>query len=218
MSGGGYGTHLLLSIRSSPSRHQEIVALGEAWGRHSRTTSPPLWMTMDFFTGRRVKSGGEAEEQTRVKAICLPLRKSNSCASAENVKCITSNYWNCISPPDWLIVREELCKWATESTPQWRATQASFYLFIYFSWRKHFHSTDGTIYINYSMSWPFRQFVWYTANNLLTYNLELGAGIGRSIFILCHTLIHPRVDQANPGYGQSTSFHLDPPLQIKRAE
>lgn len=75
--------YLLLSFRGSPSFHHEIVALGEAWGRHSKTTSPPLWITVDFFTGRRVKSGGEAEEQTRVKAICLALWRGNSCASAE---------------------------------------------------------------------------------------------------------------------------------------
>lgn len=75
--------YLLPSFRSSPPLHQEIVALGEAWGRHSKTTSPPLWITVDFFTGRRVKSGGEAEEQTRVKAICLALWRGNSCASAE---------------------------------------------------------------------------------------------------------------------------------------
>lgn len=74
--------YLLLSFRSSPPLHQEIVALGEAWGRHSKTTSPPLWMTVDFFTGRRVKSGGEAEEQTHVKAICLTLWRGNSCSSS----------------------------------------------------------------------------------------------------------------------------------------
>lgn len=28
---------------------------------------------------------------------------------------------------------------------------------------------------------------------LLTYNLELSTGIHRSMLILCHTLIHPRV-------------------------
>lgn len=75
VSSGAYSTvpYLLLSFSSSPPLHQEIVALGEAWGRHSKTTSPPLWITVDFFTGRRVKSGGEAEEQTCVKAICFPF-------------------------------------------------------------------------------------------------------------------------------------------------
>lgn len=75
--------YLLLSFRTSPPLHQEIVALGEAWGRHSKSTSPPLWITVDFFTARRVKSGGEAEEQTHVKAICLALWRGNSCASAK---------------------------------------------------------------------------------------------------------------------------------------
>lgn len=59
------------------------MALGEAWGRHSKTTSPPLWMTVDFFTGRQVKSGGEAEEQKHVKSICLALWMSNNCSSAK---------------------------------------------------------------------------------------------------------------------------------------
>lgn len=85
MSGGAYRTipYLLLSFSSSPPLHQVIVALGEAWGRHSKTTSPPRWITVAFFTGRRVKSGGEAEEQTRVKVIMLMSWTGTSCASAK---------------------------------------------------------------------------------------------------------------------------------------
>lgn len=97
-------TYLSVFISSSPPLHQEVVALGEAWGRHSRTASPPRWITVAFFTGRRVKWGGEAEEQICVEAVCLCVWGSNGCASAENVKCITSNYGNCISPPNELIV------------------------------------------------------------------------------------------------------------------
>lgn len=66
-------TYLLPVLRSSPPLHQEMVALGEALGRHSNTTSPPLWITVDFFTGRWVKSGGEAEEETHIEAICFGL-------------------------------------------------------------------------------------------------------------------------------------------------
>lgn len=40
-------------------------------------------MTVDFFTGRQVKSGGEAEEQTHVKPICLALCLDNNCSSAK---------------------------------------------------------------------------------------------------------------------------------------
>lgn len=96
MSSGAYSTiaYLLLSFRSSPPLNQETVALGEACGRHSKTTSPPLWITVDFFTGRRVKSGGEAEEQTHVKAICLALWTGQQLRISQNVKCITSNYGN----------------------------------------------------------------------------------------------------------------------------
>lgn len=65
--------YLLPSFRSCPPLHQEIAALGEAWGRHSRATSPPRWITVDFFTGRRPKSGGEAAEQSGVRDICLAL-------------------------------------------------------------------------------------------------------------------------------------------------
>lgn len=85
----GANTYLSVSISSSPPLHQEVAALGEAWGRHSRTASPPLWTTVDFFTGRRVKSGGEAEEQIRAESVCLRVRRSNSCASAENFKRIS---------------------------------------------------------------------------------------------------------------------------------
>lgn len=35
-------SYLSVSLSSSPPLHQEAVALGEAWGRHSRTASPPL--------------------------------------------------------------------------------------------------------------------------------------------------------------------------------
>jgi len=75
--------YLSLLLRGSPPLHQETEALGEALGRHSNTTSPPLWITVDFFTGRWVKSGGEAEEETRVEAICLALWRRNSCAPAK---------------------------------------------------------------------------------------------------------------------------------------
>lgn len=66
-------TYLLLLLRSLPPLHHEIVALGEALGRHSNSTSLPLWITVDFFTGRWVKSGGKAEEETHVETICLAL-------------------------------------------------------------------------------------------------------------------------------------------------
>lgn len=82
--------YLSASISSSPPLHQEIAALGEARGRHSRTASPPLWTTVDFFTGRRAKSGGEAEEQ--------------SGATAVHQWKMTSNYGNCVSPLNGLIV------------------------------------------------------------------------------------------------------------------
>lgn len=42
-----------------------------------------------------------------------------------------------------------------------------------------------------------------------TYNLELSAGIQWSIFILCHTLIHPWVWQTDRRYGQSASFNVN---------
>lgn len=100
----GANTYLSVSISSSPPLHQEVAALGEAWGRHSRTASPPLWTTVDFFTGRGVKSGGEAEEQIRAESVCLRVRRSNSCASAENVKRISGYYRNCNSPLNGLIV------------------------------------------------------------------------------------------------------------------
>lgn len=61
--------YLSASISSFPPLHQEIAALGEARGRHSRTASPPRWTTVDFFTGRRAKSGGEAEEQRGATAV-----------------------------------------------------------------------------------------------------------------------------------------------------
>lgn len=107
MSSRAYSTiaYLLLSFRSSPPLNQEIVALGEACGRHSKTTSPPLWITVDFFTGRRVKSGGDAEEQTRVKAICLALWRGNSCASAKMSSASEAITEIIFSPADWLIVR-----------------------------------------------------------------------------------------------------------------
>lgn len=59
------------------------MALGEALGRHSNTTSPPLWITVDFFTGRWVKSGGEAEKDTHVEVIGPGLWSGNSSASAK---------------------------------------------------------------------------------------------------------------------------------------
>lgn len=57
-------------------------------------TLPPPWITVDFFTGRRVKSGGEAEEQTYVGAICLALQWGQQLHISQNVKCITRNYVN----------------------------------------------------------------------------------------------------------------------------
>lgn len=60
--------YLSLSFSASPPLHQETVALGEAWGRHSNAASPPLWITVDVFTGRRAKFGGDAVEETRVHA------------------------------------------------------------------------------------------------------------------------------------------------------
>lgn len=97
--------YLSLSFRCiPPSLHQEIVALGEAWGRHSNTTSPPLWITVDFFTGRRVKSGGEAEEETRVDAVCLALSRCNSCASAKMSRASPAITEIICHHQSWLIV------------------------------------------------------------------------------------------------------------------
>lgn len=70
----------LLSFNSSPSLHQEIAALGEALGRHPKSTSPPLWMTVDVFTGCWVKSGGEAGESA---SICFAWWRGNNGASAK---------------------------------------------------------------------------------------------------------------------------------------
>lgn len=50
-------------------------------------------------------------------------------------------------------------------------------------------------------------------NTFLTDNLELSTGIHGSVLVLCNTLIHPRVQQTNPGYCQSPSVHMNPPLQ-----
>lgn len=86
--------YLSASISSTPPFHQEIAAMGEARGRHSRTASPPRWTTVDFFTGRRVKSGGEAEEQSGATAV------------HQGKMCITSNCGNCVSPLNGLIVRK----------------------------------------------------------------------------------------------------------------
>lgn len=51
-----------------------------------------------------------------------------------------------------------------------------------------------------------------------TYNLELSAGIQWSIFILCHTLIHPWVWQTDRGYGQSASFNVNSLLKKTHQE
>lgn len=146
LSSRAYSTiaYLVLSFRSSPPLNQEIAALGEACGRHSKTTSPPLWITVDFFTGRRVKSGGEAEEQSCVKAICLALWRCNSCASAKMSKASQAITWIIFSPADWLIVqnnygneraRLRLCKKPVQPV-----------LNIYFC-TKRFNSPGSTMYI-----------------------------------------------------------------------
>lgn len=167
--------YLLPSFRGSPPLHQEIVALGEAWGRHSKTISPPLWITVDFFTGRRVKSGGEAEEQTRVKAICLALWRSNSCASAENVKCITSNYRNCISPPDWLMVWKNYVNERQRPCLSEELVQPLLiYSFIFreeallFHWWHNVHTL---------MSWPTVQFIIYDAKQTICLPTTLSSAL-----------------------------------------
>lgn len=193
--------YLLESISSSPPLHQEVVALGEACGRHSRTASPPLWITVDFFTGRRVKSGGEAEEEIGVEAV--GLWRSNS--SAENVSCITGNYGNCISPPKRLIVQKKYVN-GGKGMPQWGGTSANSFIpdvrYMY------------TYRVSGFSSPPMAVCVWWRQNHLLTYNLELSTGIDRAMLIMCYTLIHPRIQQADPGYGQFSSLHVDSTLQI----
>ena len=52
--------YLSLSFKSSLPFLQEKEALGEACGRHSMMTSPPLCTKVDFFSGLLEKSGGEA--------------------------------------------------------------------------------------------------------------------------------------------------------------
>lgn len=119
--------YLLLSFRGSPPFHQEIVALGEAWGRHSKTTSPPLCITVDFFTGRRVKSGGEAEEQSRVKAICLALLGGcNSCTLAEMSSASPAITEILFCHQSGLLNEKEICKWKSEAMAQNRASSVSF--------------------------------------------------------------------------------------------
>ena len=42
---------------------------------------------------------------------------------------------------------------------------------------------------------------------MLTYNLQLSTSINDPVVILCQTLIHSRVCEADPGYGQSSFFY-----------
>lgn len=117
------------------------------------------------------------------------------------------------SPADWLIVwnnygNERARPWLNEEPVQPG-------LLIYLrSDRKPFRQH------NVHVSLPRFTSVWTTQHKLkvLTYNLELRAGIDSSVFIFWHTLIHPRVQQTNPGYGQSPTFHLHLPLQIRHEQ
>lgn len=93
------------------------------------------------------------------------------------------------------------------------STVLFFYSCVYFEmWGR-----SNTKYIQHISASGSAHCKWHRANKMLTYNFELSAGIHRSVFTLCHTLIHPRVQQIDPGYGQFTSFHVDPPLQIRSA-
>lgn len=47
---------------------------------------------------------------------------------------------------------------------------------------------------------------------MLTYNFEFSAGIDGAMFVLCQALVHPRVQQVDPGYGQSSTFYKYPVL------
>lgn len=80
------------------------------WGRRGGgTPEPPRPLAGSPWTSSRVggrSRAGRLRNRAASGPFVSPWRSRNSCASAQNVKCITSNYGNCISPADGLAVRK----------------------------------------------------------------------------------------------------------------
>lgn len=131
------------------------------WGRRGGgTPEPPRPLAGSPWTSSRVggrSRAGRLRNRAASGPFVSPWRSRNSCASAQNVKCITSNYGNCISPADGLAVRKN---YANEVGLEVRggglgghacrgekASPAAFYLFIHFLRRRRFSSTVYTRYL-----------------------------------------------------------------------
>lgn len=191
------------------------------WGkRGGDTLRPPHPPSGSLWTSSRVggwSQAGRLREQTRVKAICLALWRGNSCASAE-MSSASPAITGILFRQQTGLLCERIMQMKERGRGSVRSSASLYLLFHLLDEMKHFHSNDNTMYIQYVSAISSAHCGWYRAGKLLTYNLELSAGVEGSMLIVCHALIHPRVGQTDPGYGQSTCFHMDSPLIIRSAD